>query len=118
VRRILLLIALALTFPALAQPSCTPIQLPPGQTAITIKGTAKTDPPFTCYTLTTRVGQTASINLVPQSPKDDTAFNIAGIVDNRDKYTFKTEAKTYKIDVYLTFARQPPRPFAMQVSVK
>ncbi len=40
------------------------------------------------------------------------------VVDDRDKYTFKTEAKTYKIMVFLTFARQSGRPFSMQVSVR
>ena len=102
---------------ARAQQNCTPIQFPPGKTATTVKGTARNDPPFACYTLTTRADQTASINIVSQSPKDDTAFNIEGLVDNRDKYSFKTQARTYRIDVYLTFARQPPRPFSMQVMV-
>jgi hypothetical protein len=102
---------------ARAQQNCTPIQFPPGQTAITVKGIAQTDPPFACYTLTTRADQTASVNLVLQSPKDDTAFNIEGLVGSRDQYSFRTQARTYMINVYLTFARQPPRPFAMQVTV-
>ena len=98
--------------------NCTPIQFATGQTSTTIRGTAANEGPSSCYALTTRAGQTASISIVQQSPKDDTAFNIEGVVDNQDKYTFKTQARTYKIDVYLTFARQPPRPFTMHVSVK
>jgi hypothetical protein len=103
--------------PANAQaPNCTSIPFPPGQTSTTIKGTARTsESPTSCYTLTTRAGQTASVSLVLHSPQDDTAFNIAGVVENQDKHTFKTQAKTYKIDVYLTFARSPPQPFTMRV---
>jgi hypothetical protein len=60
---------------------------------------------------------TATIRIV-QGSKSHIAFNIEGLVDNRDSYTFKTEAKTYKIEVDRTFARRPDRPFTMQVSVK
>ena len=71
-----------------------------------------------CYTLTTRAGQTASLTILKRSRNDDTAFTIQDVVDNQDKYTFKTEAKTYVIGVGLTFARQPDRGFTMNVSVK
>jgi hypothetical protein len=71
-----------------------------------------------CYTLTTRADQTARLTIVKKSRNDDTAFTITDVVDNQDDYTFKTAAKTYTIGVYLTFARQPSRPFTMQVSVR
>jgi len=48
----------------------------------------------------------------------NTAFTIPGVVDNQHEYTFKTEAKTFNILVYSTLARQPPRPFTLEVSVK
>jgi hypothetical protein len=67
--------------------------------------------------LTTRRGQTAALTIVKRSSRDDTAFTILDVIDNRDIYTFTTDARTYKILVYLTFARQPDRPFTMQVSV-
>ena len=67
--------------------------------------------------MTTQRGQTATLAIQTHGPNDDTAFTIPDVVDNQDKYTFKTEAKTYQILVYLTFARQPPRPFSMQVTV-
>ena len=71
-----------------------------------------------CYTLATRAGQTARITIVKKARNDDTAFTITDVVDNQDDYAFKTQAKTYTIAVYLTFARQQSRPFTMQVSVK
>jgi hypothetical protein len=102
---------------ARAQQTCIPIHFAQGQSSATVRGIARNDEPASCYTLTARRGQTATLNIVKQSPKDDTAFTIPGVVDNQDRYTFKTEDKTYKITVYLTFARQPPRPFSMQVTV-
>jgi hypothetical protein len=105
-----------------AQQQCTPIHFALGDIALdastaTFRGTARSDPPFACYTLTTGPRQTATVGILQRS-KGDIAFNIEGLVDSRDSYTFKTEAKTYKIDVYRTFARRPDQPFTMQVSVK
>jgi hypothetical protein len=73
-----LLLPLLASPAARAQQNCTPIQFPPGQTATTVEGTARTDPPFACYTLATRADQTVSITIVSHSPQDDTACNIEG----------------------------------------
>jgi hypothetical protein len=108
----------ALTVAAHAQQQqCTPIRFALGASTATLHGTARSDPPFACYTLATGPLKTATIRIV-QGSKSDIAFNIEGLVDNRHSYTFKTEAKTYKIEVYRTFARRPDQPFTMQVSVK
>jgi hypothetical protein len=107
----------ALTVAAHAQQQCTPIRFALGASTATLHGTARSDPPFACYTLATGPLKTATIRIV-QGSKSDIAFNIEGLVDNRDSYTFKTEAKTYKIEVYRTFASRPDQPFTMQVSVK
>jgi hypothetical protein len=112
----ILLLPLFASPAAHAQQKCTPIHLTQEQSSSIVKGVAANDP-LACYSLTARSGQTVTLSIVKQSSKDDTAFTIPGVVDNQDKYTFKTEAKTYQIFVYLTFARQPPRPFSMQVTV-
>ncbi len=101
-----------------AQARCTAIRFAPGASSAIVKGFARNDAPFTCYTLTTRSGQTATIAIRTTGPNDDTAFTIPDVIDDQNKYSFKTEAKTYKIMVFLTFARQPDRPFSMRVSVK
>ena len=107
----------ALTVAADDQPQCAPIRFALGASTATLRGTARSDPPFACYTLATGPRKTTTIRIL-QGAKSDMAFNIEGLVENRDSYTFQTEAKTYKIDVYRTFARRPDRPFTMQVSVK
>ena len=99
-----------------AQQQCTPIHFALDASTATFRGTARSDAPFACYTLTTGPRQLATVGILQRS-KGDIAFNIEGLVDSRDSYTFKTEAKTYKIEIYQTFARRPDQPFTMQVSV-
>ena len=55
---------------------------------------ARNDEPFACFALATGRGQTATVRLV-QGPKDDVAFNIVGVVDNRESHTFKTAANLH-----------------------
>lgn len=113
-----LTIALLLTCGAAGADECTAIRFQRGTSGAVVTGTAYSYPtPMTCYTLETGAGQTATVEIV-ESGGDDTAFNISGEVDNQFAYTFRTEAKTYQIDVYRTFARQPPVPFKMAVSVQ
>jgi hypothetical protein len=109
------LIAVFSAAPALA---CTPIHFARGTSSATVTGIAKSsEEPFTCYTLATGRGQTATVQLL-NGGKDDTAFNIDGVVDNQDNHTFKTEAKTYTISVYHMFVREADKRFTLQVSVK
>jgi hypothetical protein len=101
-----------------AQQGCVPIHFAPGTSSATVKGMASNEGPSACYTLTTHAGQTAMLTIAKTSRNDDIAFTIPDVTDNQDNYTFKTDAKTYMINVYLTFRAVTPRPFTMRVSVK
>jgi len=103
------------------QDNCTPIRFAPRSSSATVSGIVRSldqGESSTCYSLTTRTGQTVNISIQLHGPEGDTAFTIPGLVDNQHEYTFKTEAKTFNILVYSTLARQPPRPFTLEVSVK
>jgi hypothetical protein len=65
----------ALTVAADAQPQCTPIRFALGASTATLRGTARSDPPFACYTLATGPRKTATIRIL-QGAKSDMAFNI------------------------------------------
>jgi hypothetical protein len=105
-----------------AQDRCMPIQFAHGATSATVKGMAPsgTEPsipqPFACYTFTAVRGQTATIKLTQAN--QDTAFNVGGIIDSRTNYSFQTEARTYRIDVYQMNRGRRDVPFAMEVSLK
>jgi hypothetical protein len=101
-----------------AQEKCIPIAFAPGHSTAIVKGIAPFGPPFACYTVAAGLGQTATIKLTRSN--GNMAFNIDGVVDNRDNYSFKTEARTYKIDVYQITREQAVRnaQFEMQVTLK
>src|SRR5712691_4134413 len=79
-----------------AQEKCTAIHFAPSQSSATVKGIAPFGTPFTCFTFTPGRGQTATIRLTQSN--SNTAFNSDGVIDNSDNYSFRTEARTYKID--------------------
>jgi len=102
---------------ALAQEptNCTPIHFARGQSFTTLNGSVGSDEPFPCYTFATGKGQTATFKFTKTN--GNMAFTIYDLVDDRDSYSFRTEAKTYKFIVFQTL-RAPPSPFSLMVSVK
>jgi hypothetical protein len=112
----ILLGLLAMASTGHAQVGCTALQITPGAAAAIVSGRAPSDEPFACYTVSGIAGKTVTIALT--RPKQDVAFNVAGLVDDRESYSFRTDAKTCRIDVY-TVSRGPrATPFTMQVSMK
>ena len=103
---------------AQAQDKCAPIQFARGQSSATVRGIAPFGPPFACFTFAATRAQTATIRLTQSN--GNTAFNVGGVVDNQDNYTFRTEARTYKIDIYQITRELATRNarFAMQVTVR
>jgi hypothetical protein len=102
---------------ALAQgpTNCTPINFARGQSSMTVNGSVGSEEPLPCYTLATSKGQTATFKFIRTN--GNMAFSIYGLVDDRDSYSFRTEAKTYKFIVFQTL-RGLPSPFALMVSVQ
>jgi hypothetical protein len=94
--------------------NCTPIHFARGTSSISLSGRVGSDEPFPCYTLATGRGQTATLKFTRTN--GNMAFSIYDVVDDRDAYTFKTEAKTYKFTVFQTL-RSTPDPFTLLVSV-
>ena len=103
--------------PALAQEptNCTPIHFAKGASSATVSGTVGSDEPFPCYMLETGKGQTATLRF--RKTNGNMAFTIYGLVDDRDRYSFKTEAQTYKFIVFQNL-RSTPDPFSLMISVK
>lgn len=101
-----------------AQEKCIPISFAPGHSSAIVKGIAPFGPPFACYIVTAGRGQTATIKLTRSN--GNMGFNVDGVVDDRDNYSFKTEARTYKLEVYQITREQAVRNarFEMQVTLK
>ena len=96
--------------------NCTPIHFAKGESFAVVRGSVGSDDPVpSCYTLATGKGQTATFKFTKTN--GNMAFSIYGLVDDRDGYSFKTEAKTYKFIVFQNL-RATPDPFALMVSVQ
>ncbi len=97
---------------------CIPIHFGKGASSALIRGSAgssdfsEANP---CYTLGTGKGQTATLKFTKTN--GNMAFTVEGLVDDRDSYSFKTEAKTYRFSVFQTL-RSTPDPFELMVSVQ
>jgi hypothetical protein len=117
IRASLFAAALLIPMPALSQtpPACTKIQFEKGSNSATLNGMVGSDGPFPCYYLQAEAGQTASFWFNREN--GNTAFSIAGVADNKTKYTFKTEAKTYTFVVFQMMGANPA-PYSLHVGVR
>jgi hypothetical protein len=117
IRASLFAAALSLLVPVLSQTSlaCTQVQFEKGSNSATLNGMVGSDEPFPCYYLSAEAGQTASFWFNHEN--GNTAFSIAGVVDNKTNYTFKTEAKTYTFLVF-QMMQAKPASFSLHVGVK
>ena len=62
-----LLLPLCASAGAPAQQNCTPIKFGQGQSSAIVKGIARNENPFACYTLTTGRGRTATVSILKVS---------------------------------------------------
>lgn len=112
-RAVLALIALSVP----AAHACTAIRFARGASSATVRGEAGSDEPFPCFTFAAAAGQTARVRLV-RAANGNIAFNVLDVVDNRYEHTFRTQARTYQIDVYQMGVNRRPLPFTLEVSVR
>ena len=101
-------------WPAQAAAACRAIRFEAGHDTAVVNGRAPADGTV-CYTLATGNGQAAKLKIVTGS---NTIFSIDGLVDAQDEYSFRTERKTYEIDVGQLMRSNTAEAFALSVSVK
>lgn len=108
------LLALLLLWPhgAGAQ-SCAEIRFAPGATSAEIAGSAPAEA-VVCYSFATGAGQQARVELLEGR---NTAFSIDGLVDARDDYSFRTEARSYRLRVFQLMRAVRDQPFRIRLSV-
>ena len=116
-RRVLVfgLILLTAGRTASARDNCKPIHFPPDRTSTVIKGTtAPTDSDeVTCYTFVAGAGQTAILTV-----SKNMAMSIIDVADDRDNFSFKTEAKTYTVNVFEDSRSATRDPFTLTISIQ
>ena len=97
-----------------AQERCRPIQFAQNQSSAEIRGTAPAEGGV-CYTLATGEGQTARVRVLSGK---NIIFNIEGVTDPRDDFEFRTQRKTYRINVAQLMRSVTPEAFKVSVSVR
>ena len=101
-------------FPALAE-KCATVTVNPGA-PLTLRGKTSTsvEEP-TCFVLNIPTGQRLHLKLLrPASP--GLGFNVVGLVDSQDDYSFVAARPSYRIDLAMALARSPITPFVLSVS--
>lgn len=91
---------------------CETIRFKRGTSSGAVTGMAPPDD-MVCYQMSTGAGQQASISI----KGTNCIFSIEGLVDARDRYSFTTEKKTYRIRVGQLMRAISPEPFSLSVSV-
>lgn len=96
-----------------AREPCTPINFSSGESSAIVEGIAPVES-IVCYTLKTGANQNASIEVTDGL---NIVFSILGIVDAQDRYSFRTEATTYEIQVSQLMRSVKDEPFVLAVRV-
>jgi hypothetical protein len=92
---------------------CETIRFQRGHSSGTVQGVA---PPegFVCYEMTTGAAQTANLRV----EGTNVIFVIDGVVDARDRHSFVTERKTYRVRVGQLMRSVQGVPFTLFVSIE
>jgi hypothetical protein len=93
--------------------SCEPIHFKRGHYSGSVRGVAPPDD-IVCYEVGTGAGQHAEVRIEGRNM----VFSIEGVVDARDRYSFTTEKKTYRITVAQLMRSVTSEPFTLTVSVR
>ncbi len=100
---------------AAADPPCKTISFKPGASSAEIRGEAPAEG-VQCLRFGVGKGQTVRVSV--KSPQKQVAFTIDGLVDNREKYQFTSEQKTYDLLMHQTFNAVTPVGYVLTLSIK
>lgn len=100
---------------------CRVIQFKPGASSAALQGAVPADPSGAaenaeCFRFSTRKGQRVRITV--RSPQQQAAFTINGLADNRDEYEFKSEKRTYELNVHQTMRSTASVPFTLTLTIQ
>lgn len=109
------LVLAGLPLMAAADPPCKTISLSPGANSTEIQGVA---PPegVQCLRFSTEKGQT--VRIAVKSPKNQVAFTLDGMVDNREKFQFTSEKRSYDVLLHQMTSAAKPVDYALTLSIK
>ncbi|SFE61643.1 hypothetical protein [Roseivivax sediminis] len=114
IRTIVLAACLALSAGVVAAQSCSEIRFARGAVSGDVSGRVGEGAPM-CFTFGAGAGQTARVQLFGS---DNTCFNVAGVIDCQDDYSFRTRAGGYRIDVHQLFRSPGAEQFTLRLTIR
>ena len=94
--------------------SCAEIRFARGAYSGAVSGLVSEYQPM-CFYFGTGAGQTARLQLFGS---DNTCFNLRGIVDCQDDFSFVTRRGDYVVDVMQLFAGPGAQQFTLQLTIR
>ena len=94
--------------------ACQEIRFAPGAVSGDVQGQVSEGQPL-CFSFATGAGQTARLQL---SGTQNACFNVRGLVDCQDDFSFRTAARSYQVDVHQLFRGPGAETFSLQLSIR
>ena len=113
VRSIVTIGFLLLAADATAQ-TCEEIRFAPGAVSGAVSGQVAEGLPL-CFSFAAGSGQTARLTL---SGSQNVCFNVRGMVDCQDDFSFRTAARSYEVLVHQLFRGPGRETFQLQLSIR
>jgi len=109
-----LAVAAAMTAQASAA-ACRSIRFERGASSAQVRGTAPAEG-FDCLRFGAGNGQDVQVSV--RSARDQVAFTIDGVVDDRDSFRFRSSKKTYELRVHQTMKAVAPVPYELSLAIR
>lgn len=111
--RIIATALLALSAQGAFAQSCSEIRFSPGTSSGEVSGEVSSERPA-CFLFGSGAGQTARLRL---SGSENTCFTLPGVVDCRDDFSFRTERRTYQVNVFQLFEAPGTEAYSLRLSI-
>lgn len=111
---LILMLAILPSRPAAAEETCAAVRFGAGKSATILRGKAPPEETL-CYSLTTGAGQRATIELRSEG---NVTFGIDEFIDSQTRYSFTTQARTYRIRLGQMLRAAVPQAFSLSIAVR
>ncbi|MEL6585264.1 MAG: hypothetical protein AAFY65_02845 [Pseudomonadota bacterium] len=113
-KRLLLLLSFTLFATAAAAQSCQEIRFQRGAFSGEVSGRVSENGPL-CFRFGSGAGQTARLQVFGSQ---NVCFNVRGIIECQDDFSFRTRRGTYFVDVFQLFAGPGSETFTLRLSIR
>ncbi|MBS0429634.1 MAG: hypothetical protein JSR41_20325 [Proteobacteria bacterium] len=111
----MLVLVPAAAWTATASAACRSISFERGASSALVRGVAPAEG-IDC--LRFGAGQGQDVQMSVRSVRDQVAFSVDGVADDRDNLRFRSTKKTYEVRVFQTMRAAAPVPYEFSLSIR